>query len=123
ARTGPRNIPAAPPEVSAAAAGAARPKVRSNWILLAAGTIFVVAALLVYKFWISRYVAQEKPLATTSLAPAAGAPAQPTISEKSIAVLPFMDISVKKDQEYFADGLSDELVILLVGLHTFSMIE
>ena len=31
----------------------------------------------------------------------------------SVAVLPFADLSEKKDQEYFSDGLSDELIDLL----------
>ena len=33
----------------------------------------------------------------------------PAAREKSIAVLPFLDMSEKKDQEYFSDGLSEEL--------------
>ncbi len=33
--------------------------------------------------------------------------------EKSIAVLPFADMSAGKDQEYFSDGLSEELLNLL----------
>jgi len=32
------------------------------------------------------------------------------IDPKSIAVLPFLDMSEKKDQEYFADGMSEELI-------------
>ena len=32
---------------------------------------------------------------------------------KSIAVLPFLDLSEKKDQEYFGDGMSDELLSTL----------
>jgi len=35
------------------------------------------------------------------------------ISAKSIAVLPFVDMSEKKDQEYFADGMAEELLDLL----------
>src|SRR6201984_1973370 len=35
------------------------------------------------------------------------------ISEKSIAVLPFVDMSSGKDQEYFSDGISEELLNLL----------
>lgn len=35
-------------------------------------------------------------------------------AEKSIAVLPFLDMSQKKDQEYFSDGLSEELIDHLV---------
>ena len=33
--------------------------------------------------------------------------------DKSIAVLPFLDMSAGKDQEYFSDGLSEELLNLL----------
>jgi hypothetical protein len=35
------------------------------------------------------------------------------VSDKSIAVLPFVDMSAGKDQEYFSDGLSEELLDLL----------
>ena len=35
------------------------------------------------------------------------------VSDKSIAVLPFADMSAAKDQEYFSDGLSEELLNLL----------
>jgi TolB-like protein len=35
------------------------------------------------------------------------------ITDKSIAVLPFVDMSEKKDQEYFSDGLSEELIDML----------
>jgi TolB-like protein/Tfp pilus assembly protein PilF len=50
------------------------------------------------------------------------APATPTIaiSDKSIAVLPFVDMSEKHDQEYFADGMAEEILDLLAkipGLH------
>jgi TolB-like protein/lipoprotein NlpI len=36
-----------------------------------------------------------------------------TAPERSIAVLPFTDMSEKKDQEYFSDGLSEELIDML----------
>ena len=52
-----------------------------------------------------------KPAATTVSPLAAAAP-----NEKSIAVLPFADMSAGKDQEYFADGLSEELLNLLAKL-------
>jgi len=35
-------------------------------------------------------------------------------TENSLAVLPFIDMSEKKDQEYFSDGLSEELIDHLV---------
>ena len=54
---------------------------------------------------------------TSSSAPAAGNPAVPVAAAlspaHSIVVLPFVDMSEKKDQEYFSDGLSEELIELL----------
>ena len=38
------------------------------------------------------------------------------IPEKSVAVLPFLDMSEKKDQEYFSDGLSEELIDMLTKI-------
>jgi TolB-like protein len=43
-------------------------------------------------------------------------PAVAAISDKSIAVLPFTDMSEKKDQEYFADGMAEEIIDLLVRI-------
>ncbi len=40
---------------------------------------------------------------------AAAAPSAP-ISKKSIAVLPFVNMSADKDQEYFSDGISEEIL-------------
>ena len=42
------------------------------------------------------------------------APSVAVIKDKSIAVLPFVDMSEKKDQEYFADGMAEEIIDLLV---------
>jgi TolB-like protein/Tfp pilus assembly protein PilF len=44
---------------------------------------------------------------------AAPAGAAVAITDKSIAVLPFVDMSEKHDQEYFSDGLSEELIDML----------
>jgi TolB-like protein/DNA-binding winged helix-turn-helix (wHTH) protein/tetratricopeptide (TPR) repeat protein len=44
-------------------------------------------------------------------------PATPALSKfpvKSIAVLPFVDLSEKKDQQYFADGMAEEIIDRLV---------
>jgi eukaryotic-like serine/threonine-protein kinase len=46
-------------------------------------------------------------------APTAGAPTEGAAPERSIAVLPFADMSEKRDQEYFADGLAEELMGML----------
>ncbi|HEX3990387.1 MAG TPA: tetratricopeptide repeat protein, partial [Acetobacteraceae bacterium] len=38
------------------------------------------------------------------------------IPEKSVAVLPFVNMSSDKEQEYFSDGLSDELIQMLANV-------
>ncbi len=58
--------------------------------------------------------------ATTPAANSAPIPsppsASPAVSDSSIAVLPFVDMSQSKDQEYFSDGLSEELLNLLAQI-------
>jgi TolB-like protein/DNA-binding winged helix-turn-helix (wHTH) protein/Flp pilus assembly protein TadD len=44
------------------------------------------------------------------------------VSDKSIAVLPFTDLSEKKDQEYFADGMAEEIINLLVKIPELKVI-
>ncbi len=52
-----------------------------------------------------------------SAADSAGEIAAPAIAtDASVAVLPFVDMSQNKDQEYFADGLAEELLNLLAGV-------
>jgi TolB-like protein/Flp pilus assembly protein TadD len=61
------------------------------------------------KWWSSRHI-EEKPVEAAAPAVPVSTPAIP---EKSVAVLPFVDMSEKKDQEYFSDGLSEELIDML----------
>jgi TolB-like protein/Tfp pilus assembly protein PilF len=84
-------------------------------VAVAVGCVAVVAALgylLLDKFWASKHALTQ---VTTVPAPAS-IPSAPTIAEKSIAVLPFVDMSEKKDQEYFSDGLAEELIDLLTQI-------
>ena len=74
------------------------------------GGVLVVVALtasyfLVDKAWLSRQVTAKRETAATAV-----------VSDKSIAVLPFVDMSEKKDQEYFADGMAEEIIDLLVKI-------
>jgi TolB-like protein len=50
--------------------------------------------------------------------------AQPiaAISDKSIAVLPFADMSEKKDQDYFADGMAEQILDLLAKIPAIKVI-
>jgi len=74
--------------------------------------IAVLALALVYftvdKFVLAPRRQQAEVAAAVSSAPTA--PAAATVDENSIAVLPFVDMSQAKDQEYFSDGLSEELL-------------
>src|SRR6185436_16294149 len=55
--------------------------------------------------------------AAASAQPAAAAP-----GEKSIAVLPFADMSAGKDQEYMSDGIAEELMNLLAQVPELQVI-
>jgi TolB-like protein len=68
------------------------------------GIAAVVAVALVGGFFLVDKAWRSKQEATAGTA---------VISDKSIAVLPFVDMSEKKDQEYFADGMAEEILDLL----------
>jgi TolB-like protein/cytochrome c-type biogenesis protein CcmH/NrfG len=73
---------------------------------------WVVGGLLILA---TGYLAANKFFVPERAAPAAKAPATlpahvEAVPDKSVAVLPFVDMSEKKDQEYFSDGLSEELI-------------
>jgi TolB-like protein len=76
---------------------------RRAWVIVA---VVVAVALAGVYFSIDR-AWRSKRAATASTA---------VISDKSIAVLPFTDMSEKKDQEYFADGMAEEIIDLLAKI-------
>ena len=109
------------PVASAAATPAAAAKSASRMRLAALVLVSLVTVVLAYavvdRFGLFKRTPAERPV--TELAPAA-TPTMPAISDKSVAVLPFADMSEKKDQEYFSDGMAEEIINLLVkvpGLH------
>jgi TolB-like protein len=116
--------PAHPGDSAAAAAAfngtsSARP---SPWragrmALVAAGVIVAAGFLIAGRYVLLGHSSPSEPRAARSNPVAAAGPAisaaPSLIPEKSIAVLPFVDMSEKKDQEYFSDGLSEELIDLL----------
>jgi TolB-like protein/DNA-binding winged helix-turn-helix (wHTH) protein len=83
-------------------------KFRRSFLRLSAALIALIALAALYflapRLWAPKHSpAQERspPIAARS------------VTDKSIAVLSFLDMSEKKDQEYFSDGLSEELIDLL----------
>jgi len=77
--------------------------------------LLVVAIVVVA---VERFIPRTAPIpaATEAASAASSAEAPVSAAAKSIAVLPFADMSSGKDQEYFADGLSEELLNLLAKL-------
>jgi TolB-like protein len=114
ARAAPESFVAVASGTSAAMVSAVHPKSHRIRIVLAVGFVVVaaLAALLADKFWHARRAALGEP--TTA--------ATNVVSEKSIAVLPFTDMSEKKDQEYFADGMAEEILDILVKVPSLKVI-
>src|SRR5580658_2084617 len=94
------------------------PAVSTRWPKRMALVGASVVSLALVGFAADRlWLSSHRAAATPATAPVASAPvpvtAAPAIPGKSVAVLPFVDMSEKKDQEYFSDGLSEELIDML----------
>ena len=75
-----------------------------------------VAVLGIGYFAVDKLVLSDRPRAGGPSRPAGSATSPAAIPEKSIAVLPFVDMSEKHDQEYFSDGMAEEILDLLARL-------
>ena len=67
---------------------------------------------------IDRLILSNHPATSSAPVSQSGASSPATIPEQSIAVLPFTDVSPQKDQAYFSDGLSEELINQLSRIPT-----
>ncbi|MGA7273460.1 MAG: adenylate/guanylate cyclase domain-containing protein [Candidatus Udaeobacter sp.] len=84
--------------------------------VLAVAAVLVTVALLAVWWWVQRSSKNQQPVAAHA-APAAPANAP---DQKSVAVLPFVNLSDDKGSEYFSDGVSEELLTVLQkipGMH------
>ena len=80
-------------------------RVRIRWAEIAA-SLLVLAAIIGGAFFFFR-----RPL-----------PSAPGIIEKSVAVLPFENLSTEKQNEYFADGMQDEILTNLAKIGDLKVI-
>ncbi len=76
--------------------------------LAAAVLVAILVVLVGQRFWSSSHRTAQ--------------PVAVAMVDKSIAVLPFVDMSEKKDQEYFGDGMAEEIIDLLVRIPALRVI-
>src|SRR5438034_596219 len=93
----------------AADASAAKSKSRLNIPLLAIIALLIVGGAI---WFFSRQPAVRSTNATSTI-PASPIAAAPAASEKSIAVLPFDNLSSDKENAFFAQGIQDEIITTL----------
>ena len=104
--------------------------VAPDWILQALIVVlflgFPIAIVLAWAFELTPEGVQRDSSVADDPSPALAEPQSQSPGDspdQSIAVLPFADMSADQDQEYFSDGLSEELLNLLAkvpGLHVAS---
>src|SRR5437588_2818690 len=92
------------------AASARQPR-KHAWILV----VLVGAALSIALVFVGRYTSREK-------TPRQSEAATSAIPQKSIAVLPFENLSDDKNAAYFADGIQDEILTKLASIADLKVI-
>jgi TolB-like protein/Tfp pilus assembly protein PilF len=87
---------------------------RRVWLLAAVGLIISAFAVGAYWIW--------HPWRKTSTASQVSIPTLPAIAEKSIAVLPFENLSRDLDNAYFAQGIQEEILTRLAKIADLKVI-
>jgi TolB-like protein len=109
------------PKESVAGAGVAPPPIGRSANQKGLRRPWIVAAVLAMSLAIA-YVGVSWRGHRQASGPAAGAHATLAAADRSIAVLPFADMSEKQDQAYFADGMAEEILDLLVKVPGLTVI-
>ena len=89
---------------------------RSKFAAFVAIVAVMASALLGYRLW------QKQNVSPGKAAHAAGPEAAAKISAKSIAVLPFENLSEDKSATYFADGIQDQILTKLASIADLKVI-
>ena len=91
--------------------------------LMVLGLLAVVAIVITDRFWPAASAPRDDAateqttrMQADSVADSAAPAATSTAPAKSIAVLPFTDLSPDRDQEYFSDGMSEEILNALAQI-------
>jgi len=99
-----------------------------NLVTTVVAIVFVVALILfaVDRFWLSKLTEKSAHIATATLtatATPATPPTAPIFSPPphSVAVLPFTNLSGDSKQDYFSDGMSEELINALSHIDTLEV--
>jgi adenylate cyclase len=77
---------------------------------------FPIALILAWAYEMTPTGLQREPVDSAAAQPLEPAETGPSMDERSIAVLPFSNLSADDEQEHFCDGLTEELLNVLSGL-------
>src|SRR5690606_25047878 len=106
-RRAPRPGRPEPPPRRAAAPPPLPPRRRRHWGWWLLPPVLAALAVAGWLWW---QPAARAPAAAQPQAPAATVTAVTAVTERSIAVLPLANASPDADQQFFSDGLSDNLI-------------
>jgi len=96
----------------------ARHRISTPELVIITLLLFVTSSVL---WWFSKPRGEAASMAPPSML-AGTSTASVAPPENSIAVLPFVDLSEKRDQEYFADGMAEEILDLLARIPDLKVI-
>jgi TolB-like protein len=107
------------PESTASVSAANKRRV---WLLALIGLIISALAIGGYWLWHPWRNASAAKLVSTSTASESPTVARPAIPEKSVAVLPFDNLSRDPDNAYFAEGIQEEILTRLAKIADLKVI-
>jgi TolB-like protein/class 3 adenylate cyclase len=108
----PTKFAAAQRETAASARVVPRSATRETNSLFIAGVIFILL-IASAGFWLFSHQTSTKSTTVASTSTAPSVSVAPVISEKTIAVLPFENLSSDKENAFFAQGIQDEIITTL----------